>query len=116
MASIKGPSNLGLEIFWSDKGFWEILEAFIFLRNLLKLNMKFYISYKNGERDFASRYYEADNLLVAEELITSYKEKTYALYDKKFLKKPTILVVGLDKNIKKDLTELVDKVYKKKFD
>ena len=47
--------------------------------------MKYYIYYKNGERDFASRYYEADNLLVAEELIVTYKEKTYELYDKRFL-------------------------------
>lgn len=75
--------------------------------------MKYYIYYKNGERDFASRYYEADNLLVAEELIVTYKEKTYELYDKKLLKKPTILVVGLDPNVKKELTELVKKVYKK---
>lgn len=75
--------------------------------------MKYYIYYKNGDKDFASRYYEADNLLVAEELIVSYKEKTYELYDKKLLKKPTILVVGLDPNVKKELTELVKKVYKK---
>jgi hypothetical protein len=75
--------------------------------------MKYYIYYKNGERDFASRYYEADNLLAAEELIASYKENTYKIYDNKFLKRPTILVVGLDPKIKKDLTEVVKKVYKK---
>jgi hypothetical protein len=75
--------------------------------------MNYYIYYKNGERDFASRYYEADNLLVAEELIATYKEKTCELYDKTFLKRPTILVVGLDPKIKKDLTEVVKKVYKK---
>jgi hypothetical protein len=76
--------------------------------------MKFYISYKNGERDFASRYYEADNLLVAEELIAIYKERTYALYDKKYLKSPSILVVGLEPKTKKDLTDIVKKVFKKK--
>jgi len=52
-------------------------------------------------------------MATAEELIASYKEKTCELYDKTFLKRPTILVVGLDPKIKKDLTEVVKKVYKK---
>ncbi len=76
--------------------------------------IKFYLSYKNGEQDYASRYYEAENLLQAEELITGYREKTLELYPKEKLKTLKVQVIGLNTKAKKDLDSIAKKVNKKK--
>jgi|Laugresu1bdmlbdd_1035124.scaffolds.fasta_scaffold08839_7 hypothetical protein len=76
--------------------------------------IKFYLSYKNGEQDYASRYYEAENLLQAEELITRYREKTLELYPKENLKTIKVQVIGLNTKAKKDLDSIAKKVNKKK--